>query len=274
LAKRLSVPENLKFLPGAGDVKTELSPKDMFDMAVSVDCGSLDRLGEKFVAFKGYKSLLNIDHHVSNEKYGDLNYVIGDAASTGVVVWDILKALGCKLDSDIATNIYCTLVTDTGSFRYSNTTSQTLALAAEMVEAGASPDLVARNLYQQQPLVSFELLGRTLSRIKTELNGLLAWSVIYQKDLKETGANYEMSEGFIDYPRAIKGVEVAALFKEQPDGHYRLSLRSKTKVDVSTICGSFGGGGHIRAAGCTIKASIESACKEVFSKVEEALKKH
>ena len=266
------VPEVLRFLPGSEKVITELTAKHSFDAAFVMDCGSFKRLGDKFGKFKGHKKLINVDHHASNDRYGDINYVIDDAASTGEVVWSILKKAGCKLTSQIATNIYCTLVTDTGSFRYSNTDADTLRLAAQMVEAGADPSLVAQNLFESQPYEAFVLLGRLLERLKLSKDKKYSWSVIYQKDLKETGASYEDTEEFINYPRAIKSVEVAALFKELPDGKYKVSLRSKTNADVSQICAQFQGGGHKKAAACVISGSFEDVSQKIFSRIEKVLK--
>src|SRR3989338_6871010 len=266
------VPEILRFLPASQKVITELTAKHPFDAAFVMDCGSFKRLGEKFGSFKGYQKLINVDHHASNDRYGDINYVIDDAASTGEVVWSVLKKAGCKLTPQIATNIYCTLVTDTGSFRYSNTNAHTLKLAAHMVEAGAHPNFVAQNLFESQPYEAFVLLGRLLDRLKLSKDKKYSWSVIYQKDLKETGAAYEDTEEFINYPRAIKSVEVAILFKEIPDGQYKVSLRSKTDVDVSKICAQFQGGGHKKAAACTLFGSFEDVSRKIFSSVEKALK--
>jgi len=266
------VPEILRFLPASKKVITELTQKHSFDAAFVMDCGSFKRLGEKFGKFKGYKTLVNVDHHASNDRYGDINMVKDDAASTGEVVWSILKKAGCTLTPEIATNIYCTLVTDTGSFRYSNTDAHTLKLAAQMVETGANPNFVAQNLFESQPYEAFVLLGRLLDRLKLSKDKKYSWSVIYQKDLKETGASYEDTEEFINYPRAIKTVDVAILFKENPDGQYKVSLRSKTHVDVSNICAQFQGGGHKKAAACILSGSFEDVSRKIFSSVEKALK--
>jgi len=208
------VPENLRFLPASEKVLQTLDPNDYFDAVIAVDCGSIHRLGEKFLNFEGYNLLINVDHHASNDRYGDVNYILPEAASSGEVVWRVLEALKCKLTRNIATNIYCTLVTDTGSFRYSNTTAGTLRLAAEMVEAGANPSIVSQNLFESHPPVVFVLLKRLLDRLEISKDGRYSWAVLYKKDLLETGASYEVTEEFINYPRAIKGVEIAMLFKE------------------------------------------------------------
>lgn len=266
------VPEGLTFLPASKKVISKLKETAIFDAAISMDCGSFSRLGDKFSKFKGHKQLINIDHHISNSKYGDVNYIVPDAASTGEVVWSILKSLGCTLTPEIATNIYCTLVTDTGCFRYSNTTAHTLKLAAEMVEAGAKPDRVAQSLFETQPLAVFILLRRLLERISVSTDGQYSWSILFQKDLKETGTTYDLTEEFINYPRAIKGVKVAVLFKELEGNRFKVSLRSKINIDVSKICESFGGGGHKKAAACIVKGNFDSIRKKIFSKIKKALK--
>ena len=265
------VPEGLKFLPGSEKVISEFTPDMTFDVAISMDCGSFGRLGEKFAKFKGYKQLINIDHHASNDRYGHINYVLPEAASTGEVVWKVLKALNCRLTPEIATNIYCTLVTDTGSFRYSNTSAHTLRLAAEMVDAGAIPDFVSQNLFECKPVQMFPLLGRMLERLTISHNGRYSWAVIFLKDLQETKTTYDLTEEFIDFPRAVKGVEVALLFKELENKRFKISLRAKSaRVDVSKICQWFGGGGHKRAAACIIPGSLDVVQKEIFSKLEIA----
>jgi len=267
------VPESLRFLPGAEKVVAAFPDEGIVDLAISTDCGSLERLGERFAAFKGYQALLNVDHHASNDRYGQINYVLPDAASTGEVVWKILSGLNCKLNANIATNIFCTLVADTGSFRYSNTQAGTLRLAADMVEAGASPSFISQNLFESQPLVIFELLSRLLKRIKLSSDGRYSWSVIYQKDLKETGTHYEMTEEFINYPRAVRGVEVAALYKELTGNQYKVSLRSKSMVDVSAICQHYGGGGHKKAAACVVRGKFEEVWQKLSSDIQSALTK-
>ncbi|OGQ34631.1 MAG: hypothetical protein A3A72_08905 [Deltaproteobacteria bacterium RIFCSPLOWO2_01_FULL_38_9] len=265
------VPENLRFLPASKKVITELKETFNFDAVFVMDCGALERLGKKFAQFHGYKKIINVDHHASNDRYGDINYILSDAASSGEVVWKVLKKAGCKLTSDIATNLYCTLVTDTGSFRYSNTNEHTLKLASEMVAAGADPSTVSIHLFESQPYQAFQLLGRLLDRLKVSSDGRYSWSVIYQKDLKEVGTSYEVTEDFINYPRAIKGVEVAFLFKELPEGAYKISMRSKTHIDVPQICMAFGGGGHKKAAACIIKGSFDDVSQKIFEKVHAVL---
>ncbi len=266
------VPESLKFLPSANKVINKLDVQKKYDAAFVMDCGSFARLGAQFSKFKGHQTLVNVDHHISNDMYGDLNIVVADAASSGEVVWLILKSMGCTLTPDIATNIYCTLVTDTGSFRYSNTNEHVLTLAAQMVGAGANPRLVAQNLFESQSYIAFVLLARVLDRLKRSPDGRYGWSVIFQKDLKETGADYEMTEEFINYPRAIRGVEVAALFKELEDESFKVSLRSKPSADVSKICQEFGGGGHKAAAACIIKGSFDDVSQKIFKQVENVLR--
>lgn len=266
------VPETLRFLPGAKKVITELKPTDSFDGVFVMDCGAFERLGKKFAQFKGYKKLINVDHHASNTLYGNINYVIDDASSSGEVVWNILKKTGCSLTADIATNIYCTLVTDTGSFRYSNTDEHALKLAAQMVGAGANPRLVAENLFESHPYETFVLMRRLLERLCLSKDGRYCSSYIFLKDYEETHATSEMTEEFINYPRAVRGVEVAILFKEISNRQFKVSLRSKTYIDVSKICGEFGGGGHRAAAACIVSATFEEVRDKLFSRVEEALK--
>jgi len=141
-----------------------------------------------------------------------------------------------------------------------------------MVEAGAQPEVVSQNLFESHPMVMFELLGRLLKRVQRTPDGRFSWSVLFQKDLEETGASYEVTEEFINYPRAIQGVEVAAIFKERADRKFKVSLRSKTDADVSKICIKFGGGGHKKAAACLIEGSYEDVKDKIMKEVRSLLK--
>jgi phosphoesterase RecJ-like protein len=267
------VPWNLKFLPGTDDFVSRLAPDSEFDMAIMVDCAQRKRVSDDFAKHKGFKSVVCIDHHQLENS--DVDHLLLDdgAASTGEVVMRLMKKAGVEVSADVAQLIYTTLVVDTGFFKYSTTNAHVFALAAELVEAGAQPWVVAKHLEESFPAARLKLLARSLATLNVDLGGRYASMDITQAMLRETGASIEYSDEFATYPRMIEGVEAAALFREVEEGLIKISLRSKDVVDVALLAKSMGGGGHSRAAGVRIRASMEEARKKMRAAIEEALGK-
>lgn len=266
-----SVPSFLRFLPRWETVSRELSPAERYDAAFIVDCADLERVGEVFQNHRGISKKIVIDHHARSGRAGDVNLIEVDAASTGVVVHELLKRLQIPISKEIAYAIYCTLVTDTGSFRYSNTTASVFRLAHELVSAGVRPWIVSKNLFDAFPKERLQLLGRVLNSLEITSQGRVASIVLANKMLEETGATHEMAEEFINFPRSIDSVEVAVQFRETTDGKIKVSLRSKDVVDVAALAALFGGGGHKRAAGCTLEGPLEEVRQKIYAAVEESL---
>lgn len=268
------VPFNLNFLPDVEKV-TNTFPKESFDCAVMVDCAQPNRVSPEFASSleaKKFGKLLCIDHHLLDHKIGDIDLIEKDAPSAGAVVWHLLKDLKLHPDKAIANLVYCTLTVDTGSFKYSNTTAEVFELAKELVQAGADPWLIARNLEESNPIQRFFLLQKSLASLSLSKDGLYASMEVSQKMLKESGAAEGLSDEFANIPRSIQGVEVAALFREMEEGRIKISLRSKLRVDVSKIAKHFGGGGHQHAAGCVLNMSLEEAKKRIEEEVFKHLK--
>jgi phosphoesterase RecJ-like protein len=267
------VPWNLKFLPGTDGFVSNLAPDSEFDMAIMVDCAQRKRVSEDFAEHKGFKSVVCIDHH--RLENSDVDHLLLDdgAASTGEVVMRLMKKAGGEVSADVAQLIYATLVVDTGFFKYSTTNAHVFALAAELVEAGAQPWVVAKHLEESFPAARLKLLARSLATLSVDLGGRYASMDITQAMLRETGASIEYSDEFATYPRMIEGAEAAALFREVEDGLIKISLRSKDVVDMAALAKSMGGGGHSRAAGVRIRASMEEAKKKMKAAIEEALGK-
>ena len=196
------------------------------------------------------------------------------ASSTGVIIYRILKFLGIEIDQAIAQNIYTTIVSDTGSFRYSNTNTETFNIAAELVQKGVDPSEISQALYENEPLRKIELFKLAIPTLEITADKSIA-SIYVDKDMfKETGTTRQDTEGFVNIPRSIKGVEVSLLFREEGkagDQDWKISLRSKGRVNVAKIAESFGGGGHARAAGCSLKGTIEEVKSLVIGSVQEAL---
>ncbi|MCL4424838.1 MAG: bifunctional oligoribonuclease/PAP phosphatase NrnA, partial [Firmicutes bacterium] len=215
--------------------------------------------------------VVNIDHHGTNAGFGQYNYVDVQAAAVGEQIYELLRSMEVDISPAIATCLYTAIVTDTGSFRYESTRESTFRVAAELVRLGAKPAQVAENAFETRSLSSARLLGRALETLELTPDGKVAWLVISRAALEETGASDEETEGIINYARAIRGVEVGLLFRETGDGKVRVSLRSRHQVDVSRVASHFDGGGHPRAAGCTLSLPLNEAREKVITAVRGAL---
>jgi phosphoesterase RecJ-like protein len=264
------VPGNLAFLPAADTVVPD-AEGSAHDVAVVVDCGSLERTGRVQTELRKCPILVNIDHHSTNDAQGEYCLIDPQAAATGVLVHRILVALGIGIDRDIAANIYVAILTDTGSFRYSNASPEAFSIAGEMVGIGVDPWEVAEKVYETQTAGKLGLLGRVLGSLELAAGGRVAVVTTRKKDLRDFSATKDHLEGFINYPRSIAGVEVAVAFREEGEGEFRVSFRSKGKVDVSAVAAALGGGGHRNAAGCTVQGSLDEVKNRVLGLLEASL---
>jgi len=265
-----AVPEPYQFLPGASLVQQWKEGKTGYDVIVMVDCPEPDRTEGLLKQSRGGKTIVvNIDHHPDNKRYGDLNWVDPGAAATGEMVYDLLNALHLPIAEPVATNLYTAILTDTGSFRYSNVTPKTLEVASQLVARGAQPALIASRLYETRSPGTLALLGRLLGEVKVSDDGLVAWLTIQNGSVPPEIIE---AEDLVTYPRSISTVKVALLLREVGPGQVKVSLRAKGEVDVGKVAARFGGGGHANAAGCTIRGSLESARATLFEAVDGALK--
>jgi phosphoesterase RecJ-like protein len=248
-------PAQYRFLPGQQLLVTD---RQCFqaDLAVYVDCTGPDRVEGMRVASR---QVVNIDHHITNTGFGDVVFVDTDAPATGEQVYRLLEPLGVPLDLDIATCLYTALFSDTGQFSYENATPPAFRVAAQLVEAGVLPDRMARQLLGNRPLSALQLLGRALLGLELRELGRLAVLELRHQDMVECRAMAEDTDGIVNYGLSLAGVELSVLLKEQADGTVRVSLRSAGRVDVSALASGLGGGGHSRAAGCTVKAPLPRA---------------
>ncbi len=262
------VPKTFRFLPGVDGVIPWEQVVGEYSVALIIDCGDINRFGPagKSLVEKA-PVILNVDHHLTNSRFGHVNYVDSHAAAAGEQVTAILDRLGVDLDKEMAVCLLTALMTDTGCYRYPNTSPDTLALASRLVAAGGSPALVAEYVYDTRTLSSLRLLDVALSRLELSAGGKVAWSVVRSQDFADTGATEAEAEGIVNYPRTIDGVEVGLLFRETPEGKVKVAFRSRRTVDVSRIALTFGGGGHARAAGCTYEGTLAEAVERVLSNV-------
>lgn len=258
------IPQSLSFMPGIEKIKSleDLTSQD-FDLFIVLDASDLDRIGK--VAEIINVPILNIDHHISNNFFADYLLLDTGAAATGEIIYFLIQELAIPLDIEIASNLYIAIITDCGFFQYANTTSKTMRCAAELLEYGIKPNEISDNL-EMKTLKSIYLLTEVLQTMDFHVDNKIA-TISLPKNLSRADVE---TEGFIKYPRYIEGVEVAILFKYVDDTTTRVSMRSKN-LDISTVALFFGGGGHQRAAGCTINCSLEIAKAQLIEKLKEAI---
>lgn len=250
------IPYNFRFLDPSNRWVTEIEPTASFDVTIMLDCGEKHRIGEVPSNLWG-SSVMVVDHHKTYDPtFADVYFRDVDAAATGELVFHIGQALGC-IDEDVAKSLYTCLVTDTGSFRYSNTTKKTFEIAGELVGRGVNPWDVTSAIYESQPRERLTMLARVLSTLEYSPCGRLAFLRL-DDQLQRMSSDPALIDGFINYARSVQGVEVATQMTENhSDGTWRISFRSRGRVDVSALAAHFGGGGHHNAAGCTLEGTAE-----------------
>lgn len=264
-------PENYQFLPGSDVILNDLPAVSRYNAAFIVDCSDLSRVGRGFEQIAEIPTLVNIDHHISNTRFCEISYVDPQASSAGELLYRVVTRMGGPVTHEIATNLYAALLTDTGGFHYGNTGKETLCAAGNLVGWGANPQEISENIYENNPLAKIRLLARALETLAFDLDGRVGSMVVWQRDLEAVGALPEYTEGFVDLPRSITGVEVSIFFSEQKDGRFKVSLRSKGKVDVERVARAFDGGGHRNASACRIAGVFESARQRILAVMRDGL---
>ena len=268
--------ENLKFLKGSDEITGEITgPVDETDIVVVLDCGNLERVSANLKEFTG--TIVNIDHHLSNDKYGDINYIDSNAAATAEIVFELLNLMGISFEKedivikDIGTCMYTSIVTDTGAYRHSNVTERTHKISAVLKKIGVDNTFIYQSLFDNKDFSRIKLIGKALSSMQLILNGKVALLEIDKNFTADLGIDVGDTSDIISYGLQIKGVEVTLLLKEVEDG-VKASLRAKSYVDVRKIAEVFGGGGHIRASGIKIKnMSMEEAKYEILNEIQKEL---
>lgn len=267
-AERVEAPPAYEFLPGVDDL---VQPADVPDAPVwlVVDCGAGDRLGSLEERARRAPCVVNVDHHPGNDHFGTLNVVVPSASSTAQIVTWLLRDAGVEIAPDVATCLYTGIVTDTGWFQYASATPDVLRLAAELMEVGVDAPAIAQHVLESGPFGYLKLLGRVLDRAVLLEDERLVYSWITVDDLRATGVAPDETEKVIDLVRSTGAADVAAVFKEQGDGRYRVSLRSKGRASVGAIARANGGGGHELAAGFTAP-DLDTAIAAVVGALREA----
>jgi len=249
------------FLDDVKNIKL-LQNNEKAQVIITVDSADFERtrLDESYVK---NKILINIDHHPTNTYYGNVNFVVPEAAAVGCLIYDILRYNALPISLHTAEYIYLSILTDTGSFRYSSTNSKAFRIASELISIGVKPWKIAYNIYESKKLSTLKLMGKAINTIESFYNNKLTIMYITQQMYEETNTNSDDTEGFVNIARSVKGCEVGALLREDKPDYIKVSLRSKDEVDVSIIAQKFGGGGHKNAAGFEVSSRIEDVKQEL-----------
>jgi len=269
-------PLQYSFLPGINKIKKfnkhNINGLRLGCLAV-LDCSDLSRCGEVFKINIDNKPILNIDHHISNAKFGDINWIDLNVSSCSEMIYKLYKELRLPLDKDIAAFLYTGMMTDTGSFRYSNTTSLTHEAAAEFLHYKVDVRQTYKYIYENIPLPEMKLLSKILTTVRCEFQGRVSWFQIGRNLLKNKKLSIDLTEHILNFARTIKNVEVAVLFKENlgKNNEVRINLRSPGSPDVNKIARFFGGGGHKTASGATVQGNIDEVRRKVLAKIKESL---
>lgn len=262
-------PLEYAFLPGYDTVVSELDESQVFDAGFVLDAGDLKRAGSWIR--ERCRTLVNVDHHPYSEDFGDIYYVDTEASATGALIYRLLQSAGHKVSSEVATCIYTAILSDTGSFRYSNANPEAFQVAGEMVGLGVDPWSIASGLYESQDLKRLLLLALALPTLQASACGHYASIAVTLAMYESSGTSEEYTDRFINYPRSIRGVEVAIFFRQLTKDRFKVGFRSKGNIDVGALARAMDGGGHHNAAGAEVDGSLESVQEWVFDQVARLL---
>lgn len=263
------IPEAFSFLEGVSVVSTTYETHEPYQVFISLDCGSIDRLGAAVQYYEAAEKTINIDHHISNTEFADINHVVFDASSTCEVLFDLFEE--DRIDETIATSLYLGIAHDTGVFIHSNTTKKTMSIAGSLIDKNIPFSKIIDESFYQKSYVQNQILGRCLLESILVLDGRCIVSVLSRKTMSFYGAEPKDLDGIIDQLRVTKGVEVAIFIYEVDTLQYKVSMRSNRDVDVSKIAIYFGGGGHVKAAGCNMSGTAHDVINNVITHIEHQL---
>jgi phosphoesterase RecJ-like protein len=263
------VPHAYERLPGSELVRVVADIDREYDAVFVIECSDVTRPG--LPALKD-QFVVNIDHHSTTELFGNVNWIDSTAAAVGEMIYNLAKAIGARITPELASCVYAAVLTDTGSFHFSNTTERTFKIASELVRHGAQPAKLSQAIFYCYPYSKIKLIGSVLSTLQRDETGSIAWIRMTREAMEESGASEEDTDGIINYPLTIGDVEAAAFFRELPNNTIRTSLRSKNRVNVARVAELFGGGGHANAAGFTLVASYEELSRTVIEQLRDAVK--
>jgi phosphoesterase RecJ-like protein len=265
------IPKTFNFLPGEYLLLDELSQDTVFDIVICIDSSDEKRINKRLFLLEGGKSI-NIDHHISNTEYAMYNYVDASCSATGEIVFDIINYLKIPINIDIAINLYTAIASDTGGFRYSNTTANTHIVAASLISVGINIAKVNRIIFDTISIFKLKLISEAIDNLELYENGKIAVIALGRDMIENAGALEEDMDGLSSFPRSVEGVEVGIILTERENGKIRISFRSNEYIDVAKVAMKFGGGGHKRAGGCTLETDMLTAKKEVIGAVISEIK--
>lgn len=265
------VPSVYNFLEGCQEIKREVTFPEQLEVLICVDCAEKERTALPPEIWKNVGlTVVNIDHHITNVGFGDLNIIDSNVCATGELIYYLFREGRIPIDRKTATALYTAIATDTGFFRYANTSSSVLEVATVLVrDYQVEPAKVAEQVHEQKSFNSIRMLGEVLCTLNWGIDGKVAWMVLDQNLLNKYLVENEETESFVNYARSIEGVEIGILFKELRPNEVKLSWRSASTVDVSKLAAYFGGGGHTRAAGCNITGPIDEVVRKVLDFVAD-----
>ena len=269
------VPDRYRFLPGSGKliVTTNNDKAKDYENAIVVDCPTMERSGKITSLLQRAKIKINIDHHVSNENFGDFNWVAPDASSCGEMIFNLYKEMKLSINEEVATMLYVAILTDTGSFRYNSTTRNTHRVVGELLKSGIKPAKIYEKIYETNTIGDIELLAKALSTIKVTGNGKIAYMYVTKKMLDDTNTTADRTDGFVNFARSIGGSEISLFFREGTSDPQEINVgfRSKDRANVNVLASKFGGGGHPKASGCSLKGPLLEVIAKVLKTAEEFL---
>jgi phosphoesterase RecJ-like protein len=266
------IPANYTFLPGREAVVSVLPDTD-FDLVIALDAGELSRYGDLYTRYQTFFDaalILNLDHHVTSQGCGAVSVIDPTSAATAELLTLLLLNRHVPIGLDAARCLLAGIITDTRAFEFDATTERTLAAGAYLVSCGAHPEDIIKPMYRMKSLAQARLRGLALTTLQTAAQGRIVWATLLQEHLKAVDATPDQDEGLPSYLIDIEGVGIAALFKEQPNGATKVSLRTTAPYDAAAICAHYGGGGHVRAAGCTLEMDVEASIREMVPTLEQA----
>jgi len=263
------IPDVFQFLQNADQIQNNPTQDKIFDLFIALDCGDAGRLGSNAKFFEQAKKTLCIDHHISNQAFADINYIIPDASSTCELVYDVIDA--SKITKEIAECLYTGMVHDTGVFQYSCTSKKTMNIAGILKETGIDSSRIIDETFYQKTYNQNRILGRALLDSKLYLDGKCILTCLTQETMAEYDCTTRDLEGIVNQLRVTKGTYVAAFLYENADGAYKVSLRANEDFNVAQIASMFGGGGHVKAAGCTMEGSMEEVIDRLTAAIQNQL---
>ena len=262
-----NIPFNYKFLPNINLANRYFDNSMVYDLVISLDVAAIDRVRDSKIFFDKAKCTINIDHHKTNPGFGDYQLIDSSASSCGEVLYKYFKQNNWEFTQEAAICLYTAIMTDTGNFRFENTSPDALRIAADLVELGANPSIIYKNCYEAKSKNFVMFQNYCVNKAEFINDNKIAYTIVYKKDLEKYAAGDDYTDGIAETLRAIETTEVAFVLKEVESKLTKVSMRSKN-IDIAKVCEKFGGGGHTLAAGCTIKASVTDSVEKILREIK------